>query len=108
MWIILFFVLNFSISNIIIYGSIFEGFRNMLKRFGEGDYSLYKLFTCFMCLPTWVGFGLSLFLNLQGYYWLSPFAYSGVEELYYVVILDGLISSGVVYFINVIVEKLEK
>ena len=50
-------------SMIVVYGSIFESFRNLLSKLGTGDKSLYKLFTCMMCMPTWVGFGLSYLLD---------------------------------------------
>jgi hypothetical protein len=106
---IIFSFLVYGICNIIIYGSIFTWFREYLKYYGEGDYSLYKLFTCFMCLPTWVGMFLSYVFISNGNYDLSPLHSVGFNKnIYLTVFFDGLLSSGLVYFINTIVEKLEK
>jgi hypothetical protein len=44
--------------NNMIYGSIFQGFRNLLAKLGTGGYSIHKLFSCFMCLGTWMGLSL--------------------------------------------------
>lgn len=102
---IIFILVAYGISNILVYGSIFEWFRNLLAKLGTGDTSLYKLFTCMMCLPTWVGFGLSYLLHTQGVD--TPMATFGVEHLYLKVFLDGVLTSGGVYAFNTLVEYLE-
>ena len=67
--------------------------------------SLYKLFTCMMCMPTWVGFGLSYLLQSQGVD--TPLTMYGIENLYLVMFLDGVLASGGVYTLNVLVEHFE-
>jgi len=91
--------------NALVFGSIFEGFRNALKVFGTGGYSLHKLFTCMMCLPTWFGMILSLALNLLGF--PTPWTLFGVTLLPLVVILDGIFTSGCVWIIHTLQEFFE-
>lgn len=102
---IMFILVSYGISNILVYGSIFEGFRNFLSKLGTGNTSLYKLFTCMMCLPTWVGFGLSYLLQLQDVG--TPMTVYGIDNLYLSIFLDGVLASGAVYAFNVLVEYFE-
>lgn len=105
---LLFILVCYGACNNIIYGSIFQGFRNFLKTFGTGGYSLHKLFTCFMCLGTWVGFFLTYLLNYFGYLNLTPFGSIGLNHYYLVIFLNGLASSGGVWLIHTIQEMLER
>ena len=45
---LLFILICYGACNNMIYGSIFEGFRKWLAKFGTGGYSLHKLFTCWI------------------------------------------------------------
>ena len=101
-------VLCYGICNNLIYGSIFEGFRNSLRIFGTGGYSLYKLFTCFMCLGTWAGFAMTLLFNYFGYLNLTPMGALGITNLFLVVLLNGLITAGGVWLIHTIQEMCER
>lgn len=98
-------LLCYGLSNVLVYGSIFEGLRNNLKRLGEGPKSLHKLFSCMMCMPTWVGFIISTILQLNG--WPTPFTEYGVDSLGWAIFFDGLLASGAVYAFNVLVEHFE-
>ncbi len=91
-----------------IYGSVFDGFRNFLSKFGTGGYSLHKLFTCFMCLGTWMGFTVSLILNHYGYSKLTPMGSLGVENLYLMVFLNGLVAAAGVWLTHSLQECLER
>lgn len=102
----IFILASYGISNILVYSSIFEGFRNNLKRLGTGPKSLHKLFSCMMCMPTWVGFILSTVLQLYGVN--TPFTTYGVESFGLAIFLDGVLSSGAVYALNVLIEYLEE
>jgi hypothetical protein len=73
-----------------IYGSVFEGFRNLLSKMGTGGYSLHKLFTCFMCLGTWMGFAVSAIMIYFGYGELTPIGSLGVKNMYLIVFFNGL------------------
>ena len=87
---------------------MFEGYRNFLAKFGTGGYSLYKLFTCFMCLGTWMGFAVSLILTHFGYSEITPLGSLGVTNLYLITFLNGLVSAGGVWLIHTLQETLER
>jgi len=95
----------YGASNILVWGSIFEGLRNNIKKLGTGPKSLYKLFTCMMCMPTWVGFIFSAVLQLNG--WPTPFTEYGIDSLGWAIFFDGVLASGAVYAFNVLVEHFE-
>ncbi len=103
---IIFILASYGISNILVYSSVFEGLRNNLKRLGTGPKSLHKLFNCMMCMPTWVGFILSVVLQLVGT--PTPFTEYGVENFVLAIFLDGVLASGAVYAFNVLVEHFEE
>lgn len=105
---IIFLLACYGACNNLIYGSLFEGFRNLLSRFGTGGYSLHKLFTCFMCLGTWMGFMLSTIFIYFGYAHLTPFGSIGVDNLYLLIFLNGLLSAGGVWLIHTFQEFLER
>lgn len=105
---LLFILICYGACNNIIYGSLFEGFRNFLSKFGTGGYSLYKLFTCFMCLGTWMGFFITLIMNHFGYLTLTPMGSLGVDNLFLAVLLNGLVSAGGVWLTHTFQESIEK
>lgn len=105
---LLFILICYGACNNIIYGSLFEGYRIFLSKFGTGGYSIYKLFTCFMCLGTWMGFAVSLILNYFGYLALTPFGALITDNLYLVVFLNGLVSTTGVWLIHTLQEALER
>ena len=104
---LLFILTCYGACNNIIWGSSFEGFRNFLARFGTGDYSLYKLFTCFMCLGTWMGFAISAILAYFGYLNITPWGSQGIDNVYLVIFLNGLLSGGTSWLINTLQEAFE-
>jgi polyferredoxin len=102
---LIFILTSYGISNILVYSSVFEGLRTNLEKLGTGPKSLHKLFNCMMCMPTWVGFILSAVLQLAGVQ--TPFIGFGVEYFALAVFLDGVLASGSVYALNVLIEYLE-
>ena len=105
---LLWMVMSYGISNILVYGSIFNKPRNFI--FNEADYGngfftdFYKflkgMLSCMMCTPVWVGFFFGIFL------------YSPVHEILGVTpwvswFFDGMLASGSVWAINSIVEWFE-
>jgi hypothetical protein len=100
---LLFILICYGACNNMIYGSIFEGFRNFLAKFGEGGYSLHKLFSCFMCLATWMGFVISLILLKTGNQ--TPL---NINNLYLSVFFHGLLSGGAVWLIHTVQEAFER
>lgn len=101
-----FFLLVYGAANILIYSSMFEKWRNFLKRFGEGGLSLHKLFTCMMCLPTWLGF---LFSYVFIYFNLIPLLPIFIPSCITLsIFFNGLIASGATWLIHTLQEKLER
>ncbi len=95
-------------SNILVYGSIFQGMRDLIKKWGNSVLPfnfLGKFFSdllsCMMCTSTWVGFFLSI-----SYYSPSSVFYNTPE--WYSWFFDGILSSGAVWAINGVVEWFEE
>ena len=101
-------IMTYGISNILVYGSIFNGPRNAINKWAENEKTLFNSFwiflasmlKCMMCTPTWVGFFFGIFL------------YSPVHEILGVNnwvswFFDGMLASGAVWAINSIVEWFE-
>jgi hypothetical protein len=105
---IIFILICYGACNNMIYGSIFEGFRTLLSKFGTGGYSLHKLFTCFMCLGTWVGFLLSFVLMKLNYLNITPVGSLGINEPYLVIFLNGLVSAAGVWLTHTLQEFMER
>jgi len=105
---LIFILLCYGACNNIIYGSIFEGFRNHLATYGTGGYSLYKLFTCFMCLGTWMGFAVTLIYTYFGYSNNTPMGSIGVENLPLMVFFNGLVATAGVWLLHTVQEALER
>ena len=87
----------YGMSQILVYGSIFQNLRDRLIRnskfFGE-------LIQCMMCTSTWVGFFFSLaFFSPTANMVTIPFTH---------VFFDGMLASGSVWAINALVEWFEK
>ena len=104
---LLWMVMAYGMSNILVYGSIFNGPRNFINKWGDSKYLLNgfgaflsKMLSCMMCCSVWVGFFFGIFL------------YSPVHEMlgvhnYYSWFFDGMLASGSVWAINAIVEWFE-
>lgn len=105
---LIFVLICYGACNNMIYGSVFEGWRNFLAKFGTGGYSIHKLFTCFMCLGTWMGFAISAILSYFGYAHLTPIGSMGVENVYLMVFLNGLLATAGVWLIHTVQEAFER
>lgn len=105
---ILWMIMIYGISNILVYGSIFNTPRNAINSLAEDESTplrgfwvfLSDMLKCMMCTPTWVGFFFGIFL------------YSPVHEILGTSPLvswffDGMLASGSVWAINAIVEWYE-
>lgn len=105
---LIFILICYGACNNMIYGSIFEGFRNFLSKFGTGGYTLHKLFTCFMCLGTWMGFAVTLIFNYLGYVNLTPMGELGMTDIKGLVFFNGLIAAAGVWLVHTIQDALER
>jgi hypothetical protein len=106
MELLVFILLSYSISNIIVFGSIFSGFRNFCERLSPNFFG--KLFNCMMCTPFWVGFVLSITFNLLGYGFMSPLYSLGVDSLFLVLFLDSCLASGTTWLLHTSQEMFER
>lgn len=112
---ILWMIMSYGLMNIMVFGSIFQGFRNFLNKWGnttwpngDGKYPLYQtgkfmfsMISCAMCFSVWGGFFLGLFL------WSPTNTILGVTPIVSW-FFDGIVSSGGVWAINSIIEWFEE
>jgi len=102
-------LLAYGMSNILVYGSIFSGPRDLINRWAGNEHTplrgfwvfLSDMLKCMMCAPTWVGFFFGIFL------------YSPVHEIlgaheYVSWFFDGMLASGGTWAINSIIEWFEE
>lgn len=98
----------YGMTQILVYGSIFNNTRQSIHEWGNSHYMAFNgigkfisgLISCVMCTSTWVGFFMSFF-------------YSPMSELLNLhqipaVFFDGMLASGGVWAINAIIEWFEK
>ncbi len=95
-------------TNILVYGSIFNNLRNKIHRWGENKgllsglgLFLSGLISCVLCTSTWVGFFLSLA-------YFSPNNEIVGLNKFLSVFFDGMLSAGFVWGINAIIEWFEE
>ncbi len=105
---IIFILICYGATNNLIYGSVFEWWRTFLSKFGTNGYSLHKLFTCFMCLGTWMGFAVSMILSHFGYMKLTPMGELGIDNLYLMTFFNGLIAAAGVWIVNTLQDAFER
>jgi len=99
-----FMFLAYGWTNIMVFGSIFDGWREFWKRISPNFFG--KLFTCPMCLGTWVGIFLSSTFHYFG--WHTPMEMFGIDILFAAIFLDGIVTSGCVWFIHNLEEMFER
>ena len=107
---LIFMLVAYGMTTILVYGSIFNGLRNFIHKQGSEEglkltrpiFSfLSELIVCPLCTSTWVGFFLSLTM-------FSPITkFIGLNE-YYSIFFDGILSAGSVWAINAIIEWFEE
>lgn len=110
---ILWSIISYGITTIIVYGKIFNLPRNLIKKLSEIKFK-YKFFNfittifqfintlinCVLCTSTWIGF----FLSIVFY---SPCKFFFGEN-YHNFFFDGVLSAGIVWIINSIIEFFEE
>ncbi len=109
--ILIFIVISYGASNIMVFGTIFEKWRVFWKVDDENTSNFFsKLFGCMMCLPFWWGVIISLLLySPSSVLELNPLIseYMILSKVIYV-FFDGCFSSGGVWLIHTLQEKLEE
>jgi hypothetical protein len=102
-------VVAYGMTNILVYGSIFNGFRQSIHSWGNNPLTLFNflgkflsgLISCVLCTSTWVGFFLSLA------YFSPNVDIIGLNKILSV-FFDGMLSAGFVWGINAIIEWFEE
>lgn len=102
---ILFSLVVYGISNIVVYSSLFEKPRELFNRINPSF--LGKLVSCMMCFPTWVGFLVSYAFYYFGFQELTPCGSWGITLPWLVIFLDGMIASATSWLLNTIQEYFE-
>jgi len=106
---LLWFIMSYGLMNIMVYGSIFQGLRDGIKKWGEnpniplqgvGNF-ISGILSCPMCFSTWGGFFFGLFIFSPTHEILGL---NSVISWFF----DGILSSGAVWVINSIVEWFEE
>ncbi len=108
-FLLLWMLIAYGMSNILVYGSIFNGVRNKINLLASNEFTplqgfwvfVNDLLACMMCTSTWVGFFLGLFV-------FSPTYYSFDVSEYFSWFFDGMFASGAVWAINAVIEWFEE
>jgi len=101
MKLLIYILITYGASNIVVFSTIFEGIRKWLKK--NSPNFLGELINCMICFPFWFGVLLSIIiyspsiemLGVRGGIILGAF-------------LDGCLASGSVWLIHTIQESIEK
>lgn len=97
---LIFILIAYGATNIMVFGSIFENFRNLVGVNSDNPKFFGKLFGCMMCLPFWWGVLLSIFIY-------SPSNTFSIDIEYLNIFLDGCLASGSVWLLHTLQESLE-
>ena len=111
MKLLIFFLVAYGICNIIIFGSIFKGWRDFWSEYSPNFWGM--LFTCFICLPTWVGFfGSALIWSPTEHYEIVTNGLNvglfTIPKGFISVFLDGCLTSGAVWLMHSFQEAIER
>ena len=108
MELIIFILVAYGMSNILVYGSIFSTPRSILHELAStpGIHQpvckfFSELIACMMCTSTWVGFFLGLVV-------ISPSHYLFLTPTWISWFFDGIMASGAVWAINSVIEWFEQ
>lgn len=94
---LLWILISYGITTIIVYGSIFEGLRNWLEKRIP---ILGIMINCVLCTSTWVGFFLSFIFNGI----TNEYFETGIFTFFF----DGMFTAGSVWALNSFIEFFEE
>lgn len=110
---ILWAIVSYGMTTILVYGKIFNGLRDYIKYLSEIRFTfrlmniipkifnfINVLINCVLCTSTWVGFFLSIVL-------FSPTEYYFNKNIFNI-FFDGMLSAGIVWAINSFIEFFEE
>ena len=99
MELIIFILICYGASNIMVFSSIFGKWRAFFIKLSPNF--LGDLFGCMICLPFWWGVLISLIV-------FSPAMILGLNNIWLASFLDGCLASGSVWLLHTLQEKMEK
>ena len=103
------FIMNYGLMNIMVFSSIFKGFRNKVRVIGDMEIPLisplFDFVSGFMSCPMCFSFHGGWFLSLLIF---SPINFIFGTSLWMSWFFDGILSSGAVWAINSIIEWFEQ
>lgn len=107
--IIIWILISYGVTNIIVYGSIFQWLRDIVLGLKNSQYGLIssigkffnEMLSCMMCSGFHIGWILSLII-------FSPLHHFFGVDIYTSLFFDASLSSGSVWIINSIVEWFEE
>lgn len=107
---LIFILLCYGATNIVVYGSIFKGFREFWLKYNPSFFG--QLFTCMVCLPFWWGFVASVVLgspvgNAFDISDLSVFDFT-IPNSYIATFFDCCLASGTVWVLHTVQEAFER
>ena len=99
----------YGMTNILVYGSIFNGFRQSIHNWGNNEFAPFNFLgkflsgriSCVLCTSVWAGFFLSLA------YFSPNVDIIGLNK-FLSVFFDGMLSAGLVWAINAVIEWFEE
>lgn len=102
-------LMAYGMTNIVVYGSIFNAPRDFIKKWSEDEFAPFqgvgqfisKMISCPMCFGTWFGFFAGAFLYSPTYETL------GIIKTFSW-FFDGMLASGGVWVVNSIIEWFEQ
>lgn len=112
MKLLIFLLIAYGVSNIIIFSSIFKNWRDFWSKTSPKFWGM--LFTCMICLPTWVGFlGSALVWSPTLEYQVVThdvnfFGLFNISKEFIATFLDGCLTSGAVWLIHSFQESMER
>ena len=109
---LIFIFISYGMSNIIVFSSIFENWRNFWSKVNPKFFG--TLFSCMICWPFWNGvLGSYLIWSPTLYYEIvtsdiSFFNLFNIPKELISIFLDGCLSSGIVWLIHTLQESMER
>lgn len=91
--------ITYGLTTILVYGSIFSEIREWIVK---KSYFFGTLITCVLCTSTWVGFMMSFIVGGFSNNHLT------IPNIYLVHFLDGMLTAGLVWSINSVIEFFEE
>jgi hypothetical protein len=109
MILLLWLIAAYGMTQIMVYGSIFQSTRETIEKIGNSRVPvigpffnfIHGIVSCMMCCSTWVGFFMGAFVYSI---WGTQMGLPTIPAVFF----DGMLASGGVWAINTIVEHFEK